>query len=994
VPTIFTVNSLADLSIAAGVNAATGAINGTNNVTVRSAIQAANATPGGNTINLALPGTYAIALAGTAGETDNAEGEFAILPGGGDLTIQNTSAGAVVLDANHLGRVLDINPAFDPANPTPKFLVTLDGLTIQNGLATDAANPDGPNASGGGIRDNGNASLTLNNVVVTANTASADGGGVVFENTVSVPWTFTANGSTIIHNHAGDAGGGVDADGSGKIFINAGTLIADNTCVNQGAGIWLDAIQVGNIFQTANLTVTGAVISGNKAQSGVGGGIGNAGDGTVTLTNATIANNSTGATGGGFGDANAQSTLVVQNSLIQDNFAFAGGGGIVVSSPTTTITSSEIDNNSTLQAGGGILANGTTLTVLDSTLAGNTSGGTGGGGLEIDTTGTGAAASSVTNTTLFGNDALNAGTTTIGGGVALGSAGAYSGTTTFLNDTINGNYASSGGGAAVAAAATGSVSFENTIVAGNRTPTTDPDYQPLAGHVSSQGGNLIGNNNGDAFFNQNSDQSGVDPLLGPLQNNGGPIAGAAGSSQVLSTEALMASSKAVGKGIAAGVTAADERGFNRVAGRVDVGAVEFQPLSSSIGLVSSANPATFHQPVSIVATVAGVPAGSNVAPSGSVTFTLDGVAQAPVALVDGAATFNVPTTWAVGAHSVAVSYGGDNTFTGSTQSLTETVSPVATTTALTSSANPVLAGQPATFTATIGSQVPGAGTPGGSVTFTVDGQARAPVPAVNGVATFTVTGLAPGTHTVVATSSGDGTFAGSSQTLTETVSQAATTTTLASSVNPVLLGQPVTFTATVNSQVPGAGTPAGSVVFTVDGTPQASAPLTGGVATFTATGLPAGPHTVTATYSGNTTFTGSTGAVTETVSGLEDVTGLVRITPVQPQSVRRGRRVRTNRSQPTFQITNTSGATIQGPVYLVVDGLTGGAMLQNATGVSQTHVRAGDPFILISPNGLGAGQSVNVTLMFNAASRRQRMLLAQVGPHFSSFVVLAGPGTV
>jgi hypothetical protein len=71
----------------------------------------------------------------------------------------------------------------------------------------------------------------------------------------------------------------------------------------------------------------------------------------------------------------------------------------------------------------------------------------------------------------------------------------------------------------------------------------------------------------------------------------------------------------------------------------------------------------------------------------------------------------------------------------------------------------------------------------------------------------------------------------------------------------VLLGQPVTFTARVSSQVSGTGTPAGSVVFTVDGTPQAPALLTGGVATFTATGLAAVSHTVIVTYSGNATST-------------------------------------------------------------------------------------------------------------------------------------------
>src|SRR6266481_5710100 len=59
-PAVFNVNSLADI-----LNPPSGT------VTLRSAIQAANATPGSNTINLTLPGTYKITLAG-AGENHNA----------------------------------------------------------------------------------------------------------------------------------------------------------------------------------------------------------------------------------------------------------------------------------------------------------------------------------------------------------------------------------------------------------------------------------------------------------------------------------------------------------------------------------------------------------------------------------------------------------------------------------------------------------------------------------------------------------------------------------------------------------------------------------------------------------------------------------------------------------------------------------------------------------------------------------------------------------
>ena len=68
----FNVNTLADLSISAGVNTTTGKINGTNFVTLRSAIEAANATPGNNTIKLTKTGTYKITIPG-AGEDNESD---------------------------------------------------------------------------------------------------------------------------------------------------------------------------------------------------------------------------------------------------------------------------------------------------------------------------------------------------------------------------------------------------------------------------------------------------------------------------------------------------------------------------------------------------------------------------------------------------------------------------------------------------------------------------------------------------------------------------------------------------------------------------------------------------------------------------------------------------------------------------------------------------------------------------------------------------------
>lgn len=532
-------------------------------LTLRAAIDMANQTPGNKVIELLVPGVYNIALPG-ANTGTNASGAFAILPSGGDVTIANASRGAITINGNGLDRVFDINPG-DDTNVDDEFTVTLQGLTITGGVASPG---DGAAGSGGGIRDQGVASLTLNNDVVTNNLATADGGGVSMENVTNVHWVLTINNSIIENNHAGDAGGGVEADGSGKVFITGGDIL-DNTCVNQGAGIWLDAIQDAtnaNVLDSALLSVTNTLIRGNSALDMLGGGIGNSGNGAVTIYGCTIEDNFSGGTGGGFADANNMGTLTVTNSLFLDNVALADGGGIQEGGPTTTLTHSEIDGNSSGATGGGVFATGTTLTVLSCTIANNTAAGNGnsagGGGIEVETTGT----STITTSTITGNRALNnAGVN--GGGI---DAQALAGALMLLNDTITDNFASQGGGIDWGALTGSSVSLENTIVALNLAATGVDLFNP-SGTFTDMGGNLIGVA-GDANTGLGAGSGGMastqtgtlaqplNPLLGPLGNNGGPVIGAPGTMIVLETEAPLHGSPAHGKGIKTGAPTVDERG--------------------------------------------------------------------------------------------------------------------------------------------------------------------------------------------------------------------------------------------------------------------------------------------------------------------------------------------------------------------------------------------------------------------------------------------------
>ncbi|OWK46556.1 Flagellar hook-length control protein FliK [Fimbriiglobus ruber] len=944
---MFNVNTLTDV-----LNPASGT------VSLRSAIQAANATPGGNTINLTVAGDYAITLPGTPGETDNAAGEFAILPSGGDLTIINTSGGTVSVDGNHLNRVFDVNPA---AASGTAFTVSMQGFTIQNGV-TSGINAAG---SGGGIRSQGTANVTLTDMTVTNNTAAADGGGIAMENEAgSTPWTLTVNNSAVSNNHAGDAGGGIELDGKGSVFVNAGSSVTGNSSVNQGAGIWLDAIagavdsvvvttggtgytsaptvtfsggggtgatatatvsngQVTAVTitnsgigytstptiaftggggtgaaatativtnQSASLGVTAAVVSNNTATNGDGGGIGNAGNGVVTIVNSTLANNVTGSFGGGFADENNLGTLNVSNSFIVANIATGNGGGIAEGGPSVTITSSEIKGNTSGGAGGGIAATPnaagtpaasptpTTLTVTASTIAGNTA--VAGGGIELATTGTGATAgSTITNSTISGNEAIN-GSTPNGGGIDLPAA--FTGDLSLLNDTISTNLATSGGGIFWAGAA-GAVALQNTILATN-TATTGTDADNPSGTFTDNGGNLIGvsgTGGGNTGFTAATTQSGttatpLNPMLGSLQNNAGPVVGANADAIPLDTVALLAGSPAIDKGVTTAGLTTDERGtgFNRVInGTIDAGAYEYQSPTTTTTVTSSAPASTAGQSVTFTATVAGSAAGSN--PTGGTVTFFQGTTPlgTAVPLTSGTATLTT-TGVSVGTQTITANYSGftqgNYSLTASNGTVTQTVT-AATTTTLTSSANPAAIGQPVTFTATV-TAPSGAGTPTGSVNFSIDGGTPVAVTlGTSGTATYSPTSLAVGSHTVTVTYPTTGGFQTSTATLSpdEQVNTAATSVALSAAPDPSTSGQSVTFTATVSVTSPGVATPTGTVTFrdmTNSTVLAIQAVNSSGVATLTTAALTAGSHTITATYNGDSNTAESAAAqITQTV---------------------------------------------------------------------------------------------------------------------------------
>jgi hypothetical protein len=131
---------------------------------------------------------------------------------------------------------------------------------------------------------------------------------------------------------------------------------------------------------------------------------------------------------------------------------------------------------------------------------------------------------------------------------------------------------------------------------------------------------------------------------------------------------------------------------------------------------------------------------------------------------------------------------------------------------------------------------------------------------------------------VAGTSSNDYTITEVPGTLT--INQASTSAGLSGSAGTSVVGQVVTFSVQVAPVSPDAGQPTGTVTLLVDGNPVATSavnPATG-QASFSTASLGRGPHTITATYAGDSDFVSSqTGSVQETVAAAGTESGLTAL---------------------------------------------------------------------------------------------------------------------
>jgi CSLREA domain-containing protein len=252
----------------------------------------------------------------------------------------------------------------------------------------------------------------------------------------------------------------------------------------------------------------------------------------------------TGGNGGGAVDSGSGGAIYATGSLTLDavsvdtNSVSGGGGGVRTGSGTHTIRNSAVINNTALGCGGIFNFNGT-LTIINSTVSGNS---------------------------------IAAGQA--GGGICTSGASAQ---TTVQNSTVTANSAPSFAAGIFNSDAGAVTNIASSIVAGNIAPSM-PDIWLASGSVVSAGFNLIGSSadTGEPVAYHAADILDTPPMLGPLQDNGGPTL----------THRLLGGSPAIDRGNSFGLLT-DQRGFARI---VDILSIPNAADGADIGAFESLGP--------------------------------------------------------------------------------------------------------------------------------------------------------------------------------------------------------------------------------------------------------------------------------------------------------------------------------------------------------------------------------------------------------------------
>ncbi len=344
--------------------------------------------------------------------------------------------------------------------------------------------------------------------------------------------------------------------------------------------------------------------------------------------------------------------------------------------------------------------------------------------------------------------------------------------------------------------------------------------------------------------------------------------------------------------------------------------------STTTALTSSPNPSSVGQAVTFTATVSSN-AGSP--PNGeTVTFYNGSAVLGTSSLSAGIATLTT-SSLALGTYTITATYAGDANFAASTspglRQVVNSTTKYATSTALVSSQNPSVYGQSITFTATVTSSG-GAPTNGETVTFYNGPNVLGTASLSRGIASLTTSALQSGIHTISAAYLGDANFTGSTspalEQVVDTSAQSATTTALASSLNPSIYGQKVTWTATIKTS--GKTTPTGNVNFNWGSNYIGTAKLNAsGVATLTRSNLSADTYPLFAVYVGDANNGASASPILNQVITQATSTATLTSSPnpsTQGQSVTFTAKITSPTTTPTGPVTFTAGKTTLGTVEL------------------------------------------------------------------------------
>lgn len=292
-------------------------------------------------------------------------------------------------------------------------------------------------------------------------------------------------------------GGGIDRvfhlvdDSSCNYFeVTVSDLTIQNgECPNEGGGILSDCWK--------DLTIVNVMVRKNVSTSNGGGMLI---DSNLMMTNTIITQNTAGLNGGGI--FNNQSTIMIVDSEISRNVASQRGGGVLnnlygsLDVSGSTISGNSAEGEGPEDGGGGIYNSGSTIILTNSTISGNKAFEHGGGIYNENVLGVQSVVS-LYNVTMYKNSA-DQGTDSEGDGGGI-----------YNNSDLSG------------ATAAPVVSFQNTIIAGNIDPNSDPDCY---GIMTSQGYNLIQTISSNCTITGSITGNiyGEDPGLISLRDNGGP----------------------------------------------------------------------------------------------------------------------------------------------------------------------------------------------------------------------------------------------------------------------------------------------------------------------------------------------------------------------------------------------------------------------------------------------------------------------------------------